>query len=109
MEKLFLILIHLSPFTVFTFSIKAGARLLTGPLIRQCDEANCCLILNKGGGKYLTNSSTAAAVGRDSSALCADWVHKKSEVKQCLSGSRVKKTKNVHRNRKVMNVGWAGQ
>lgn len=75
MEKRSLTLIHLSSFMVFTFSLKAGAR---RPLIRRCDEDNRFLILHKGGGEKQTNSSTAAAVGRDSSALCADWVNKKS-------------------------------
>lgn len=37
-----------SPFTVFNFSLKAGANLLNGPLTKRGDGNDCFLILRKG-------------------------------------------------------------
>lgn len=55
-EKLFHGKLSLMPtrqslFTVFNFSMKAGANLLNGPLTKRGDGNSCFLILHKGGKK----------------------------------------------------------
>lgn len=79
-EKLFHGKLSLTPthqslfFTVFNFSLKAGANPLNGPLTKQGDGNDCFLILHKGRGKKDVFWSAAWA-GWDSSDPCTDWVN----------------------------------